>query len=108
MAIYVREKDKVDLTDTVPELPTKVKMDLLSQVAAYVAFEILNKLDAISIKKLGFTCKRWQALSNDQMLWKYLIRRDFGAKGVLRATWPNFQGSYFFLSESFEKKPVVH
>ena len=42
-----------------------------------ILIEILSYFQYYEVIKIGNTCKRWQILSKDNLLWKHLLCRDF-------------------------------
>lgn len=60
----------------------KRKSDPLEVLPQEIAFEILSNLDPISLASALLVSKRWNVLSNDELLWKQLFSRlsYFGAK----------------------------
>lgn len=56
--------------------------DHLSTVSSDVAIRCLLHLDLQDIMHLSLTSRKWRTLTNDEVLWRALLDRDFG-KGIV-------------------------
>lgn len=64
-------------------------MELLSSLSDEVVFHILSLLPASDVVSVSQTSKRLFSLCRDLVLWKFIVKRDFGAWS--RLAWPCFE-----------------